>query len=66
VPADPSAAVGFFQQELLFPATLSRHPIRQDDQAHIERLEARDRRVLEAANVAGAEFSIASVSAALG
>jgi DNA-binding winged helix-turn-helix (wHTH) protein/tetratricopeptide (TPR) repeat protein len=40
--------------------------IRHLIETHIERLDPRDQRVLEAASVAGAEFSIASVSAALG
>jgi DNA-binding winged helix-turn-helix (wHTH) protein/tetratricopeptide (TPR) repeat protein len=40
--------------------------IRRLIEAHVERLDARDQRVLEAASVAGAEFSIASLSAALG
>jgi DNA-binding winged helix-turn-helix (wHTH) protein/tetratricopeptide (TPR) repeat protein len=39
--------------------------IRHLIETHIDRLDERDQRILEAASVAGAEFSVASVSAAL-
>ena len=40
--------------------------IRQLIETHVDRLDARDQRILEAASVAGTEFSAAAVSAALG
>jgi DNA-binding winged helix-turn-helix (wHTH) protein/predicted ATPase len=40
--------------------------IRQLIETQVDRLDARDQRILEAASVAGTEFSVAAVSAALG